>query len=92
MPRKVLGSARTKVEGSRFDGAPQIAVSSDMIKLLDEKRENKSFQSIKTVMTKIWDTHVPVNGVQIGKRVEDERASDSTASAMLAQSSAQLSH
>ncbi len=33
------------------------------------------------VMTKIQDTRVLVNGVQIGKLTEDELASDATASA-----------
>ncbi len=43
-------------------------------------------------MNEILDTHVQVNGVQIGKLTEDEQASNATARALLAQSSAQRSH
>ncbi len=47
---------------------------------------------IKTVVTNIQDTHVQVNGVQIGKLTEDKQAANVTARALLAQSRAQLTH
>ncbi len=91
VPRKVLSFARKNREGSRFDGAIQIAASGAMIKQQDEQRENKSFRSIETVMTNIQDTHVLANGLQIDKLKEDEQASDATC-ALRVQSTAQRSH
>ncbi len=55
-----------KVEGKKFNAATQMAVSNAMIKLLDERRENKPFLMIKGVINKVCDAYGQVIGVQIG--------------------------
>ena len=81
---KMLCRIQSKMEGSRFSQATQGAVSNALIKLLDERKANKSYLTIKMVMTVIRDTHTMMNGVSVGRLTDDE-PSGGTARAMLAQ-------
>ena len=75
------------MEGSRFEGATQIAISGTLIKSLKERSKNKSLLTFKVVATKIVTTFVQMNGVQIGRVLEE--APEETARVLLAQENIQ---
>jgi hypothetical protein len=63
--------AQAKMEGTRFTGATQIAVTGSLIGCLDERSKNKSLMTFKIAATKIVQAFVTVNGVQVGKVLEE---------------------
>jgi hypothetical protein len=63
--------AQAKMEGTRFTGATQIAVTGSLINYLDERSKNKSLMTFKNAVTKVVPAFVTVNGVQVGKVLEE---------------------
>ena len=59
------------MEGTRFTGATQIAMTGSLINYLDERSKNKSLMTFKDAETKVVPAFVTVNGVQVGKVLEE---------------------
>jgi hypothetical protein len=53
--------AQYKIKGSRFGGATQIAVSSALISLFDERAENRILLTLNMAATKIVQAFVQMN-------------------------------
>ena len=70
---KMLCRYQSKIEGSRFPIATQGAMSNALIKILGERKENKTLLTIKSVMAVIRETHTMMNGVQVGRLTDAEQ-------------------
>jgi hypothetical protein len=79
----LLCKAQLKAEGSRFDGATQIAITTGLIDLLKVRGLNESTLTVKSVINQMYTAYVLLNKQPVGKLTKD--ANEASERVLLAQ-------